>query len=247
MKRLFGILLALLLVAPVSAQSPQIRQLLLKPLPAAAAVGGGLTITPIVAPAIQVAASPSYTVNLGAGSAGRIIVVCVGTNNTGATSITDIKLNGVSMTPAVQATPGSGRFSAMFYLVDATSNASTPIVVTGSASIGTSGMAVYAITGALSAIPNSVASDTYNYAADPQVASPALTISAGGGAIEFGHSENATITPNWTTGVAGASDLLSSGSGMMVAGNHITATGTITPSLTGPLGQGWGMVAASWQ
>lgn len=39
MKRLIGILLALFLVAPVSAQSPQIRQLLLKQLPSGAVAG----------------------------------------------------------------------------------------------------------------------------------------------------------------------------------------------------------------
>lgn len=248
MRRILAIaLLCLFCLAPALAQ--------LGTLPYSGAGGGGggaITITYEAAPAIQSLGTPTTTfssVSLGSASPGRIIVVCAtaAAMNSSTDTMTATEA-GNAMTSARQQTRASGgsEFQGLFYIVDATNTTATITVTSTQGTMAHIGIAVWQISGSATPAPNTTAVDAYNYNADPQTTSSALTVLSNGGSIACGGSETFVVSPSWTVPSSTRDFSITDSSAWMMSGSHGSGTGSVTPSVGSISGGGWGMVGGSW-
>jgi hypothetical protein len=132
MKRLIGIVLALLLVAPVSAQSPQVRHLLLRQMPAATGGGGAVFTFKGQDGTNSAGTFTSTTVDLGTASADRRVIIATTAPNGGLSGCT---VNGVTLLQDVQANPAGNPQTVIYSGVVNTGSGAATIVITSAAGL----------------------------------------------------------------------------------------------------------------
>lgn len=210
----------------------------------AAIIGGGGA-----APAWTATANPAIVNNgfgtstttftnqaIGTASADRIVVVFGSSTFNPTTGVT---CGGNAMTLAVQSDPAGTQDASVWYL-NVTTGTTATIVVEGG--IQFVGITVGILTG-VTATPTTTAIDPSESGGDPYTTTTALTVpSTGFGLVVLG--SNSTAVPfTWNVGTR---DFSTTSAGMSIETGFISASGSQTPSISGPGFASTYIAAATW-
>lgn len=223
---------------------------------------GGVTFTPTADPPIQYLGFTNgpvtfSNVDIGASTAGRIVVVGVDNgNSSNNTSPTSVTIGGVAATEAAFSETSASSFASLWYTAAATGTTQT-VVVNGT-SFSTIGIMVGTITGASSSTPTATGAHANTVdTTDPQLipASGTITVPADGVAVIFsGEAFGPIALGAWTNTTSSSGDYYQAtstqnGTTEMLA--HSYSTGAQSYSVSGSGGNGFSYggfaaVVAAW-